>query len=141
MKNKTWGEYAYIIAENKKIGSLEDVRESEITVEPVKIRTVGRVYITIDDPCKTRFNMETHIEDKDWGDRRKIYPTHEEAELAAHKMRLLNRMNGYFAYNAKRKIEKLSLPRLQLLCDILTKDQNEETTVTISQDNLEHKEP
>jgi len=130
MKDKTWGEYAYLVVTNKKTGHLKDIRNAEITVEPAKIRTVGRLYVTLDDPHGTRFNMETSKEDKDWGAKREIYPTREEAEEVAQRMRLMNQMIGYLAFDGQKQCEKLSLPNLQLLHDILMQKQPDDVPGT-----------
>ena len=123
MKDKTWGKCAYLVVTQRKSSSLHDYRNAEITVEPVKVRTIGRLYVTLDDPHGTRFNMETRLEDKGWGAKREIYPTREEAEEAAQRTRLLNRMTGYLAFDGQKRCETLSLPHLQVLHDILTQEQ------------------
>lgn len=113
-EKKIWGEYAYTV------NLYKDFQDDDITITPLKIKTIGRRYITIDDPWETRFDKETGIQDKNWGTPQKIYPTHKDAEDAIVRIKLMNHIIKYLSLEGQWVATTLSLSELQLLHNILT---------------------
>lgn len=120
MNKSEWGEYAYWVEVRQKLYGTENERRPTITVMSEKIKKVGRVYVTLDNPHENRFDMATRWEDKDYGNKRFFYPTLAEAEEAAHRKRLMYRMTKYLSWDGQREAEKLSIEDLGTLCFLLT---------------------
>lgn len=88
---------------NGRIGSIKDS-----VLEDVNI-TVGRKYITENNPWKTKFDIETGIEVSEYSPKDMIFPTREQAEMYKRSELLNQELAKYLSCTGQTRIKEMTL--------------------------------